>query len=299
MRLPIIFLVTALMLTSTFCPAAEPTATPEQRQQQVQKFVDALHFQTGNVAVPKAGATLKLTPEFRYLDAKDAQRVLEDLWGNPPDSDILGMLVPTSAPLSDPDKSWAVVLTYSDDGHITDADAAKINYDDMLKEMQKSTSDDNPERVKQGYHAIQLVGWAQPPHYDATSNKLYWAKELSFDGSSEHTLNYDIRALGRGGYLSMNAIAGMDQLPVVQRDMQKVLALTEFDSGKKYTDFNASTDKVAAYGLGALVVGAVAAKAGLFAKLFVALLAAKKIIFAGIIAFGAAISRFFKRKPKP
>lgn len=293
------FFATILLLGMTYAFAVEPDISSVDKQQEMQKFVAGLHFQSGTVAVPKAGATLKLTPEFRYLDDKDAQRVLEDLWGNPPDSDILGMLVPTSAPLSDLDTSWAIVLTYSEDGHISDADAAKINYDEMLKQMQQSTHEASAERVKQGYRAIELVGWAQPPHYDAVSNKLYWAKELKFDGASKHTLNYDIRALGRSGYLSMNAVAGMDQLPTVQRDMQKVLAMTEFDNGKRYTDFNASTDKVAAYGLGALVAGAIAAKAGLFAKLFVALLAAKKIIFAGVLAFGAAISRFFRGKPKP
>jgi uncharacterized membrane-anchored protein len=87
----------------------------------------------------------------------------------------------------------------------------------------------------------------------------------------------------------------MSQLPMVQTKMQDVLAMTEFDAGQRYADFNASTDKIAAYGIGALVAGTIAAKAGLFAKLFAMILAAKKFIIIGLAAVGAAIKKFFGR----
>ena len=283
-----------LLLVALVTPAA---ADESANAAKVQKFVDGLHFRDGTVDVAGAHAKLALNSEFRFLDASEAQRVLSQLWGNPPDSQVLGMLVPTAAPLSDPPKSWAVVITYKEDGHVSDEDAAKIDYDKMLKDLKSDTHDENAERKRQGYPQIELVGWATRPHYDAASNKLYWAKELSFDDSTEHTLNYDIRALGRGGYLSLNAVAGMSQLPLVQSEMQKVLAMTEFDPGQRYTDFNASTDKVAAYGIGALVAGAIAAKAGLFAKLLVLLVAAKKFIVIGFLALAAGARKLFGRKP--
>ncbi len=264
----------------------------------LQTFLESLKFQTGNVNVPQAGATLKLNGEFRYLDAKDAQRVLSDLWGNPPDNDVLGMLVPADVSLAS-EKAWAVVITYSNDGYVSDEDAAKIDYGQLLKDMQKSTLDANEAREKAGYGRIELVGWATAPHYDQAANKLYWAKELKFRDAPQHTLNYDIRVLGRGGYLSLNAIAGMEQLPVVERGMQKVIALTEFDAGHRYADFNSSTDKIAAYGIGALVAGAIAAKAGLFAKLIVLILAAKKFLIAGLVALGAWLRKAFGGKKVP
>ena len=49
--------------------------------------------------------------------------------------------------------------------------------------------------------------------------------------------------------------------------MQQLLPLTEFDAGARYADYDSSTDKVAAYGVAALIGGGLAAKAGLFAKL--------------------------------
>ena len=263
---------------------------------EVKAFVGKLHYQSGSVAIPQAGATLKLAPEYRYLGAGDAQKVLEQLWGNPPDSDVLGLILPNGEKTLLDAKSWAVVVTYSDDGHVSDEDAAKADYTKILKDMQEGTRDANKERKKAGYDAVDLIGWATPPHYDQANNKIYWAKELAFEGNEEHTLNYDIRALGRGGYLSLNAISGMSQLPKVEEGMQRVLGMTEFDAGHRYTEFNSSTDKVAAYGIAALVAGGLAAKAGLFAKLFAVLFAAKKIVLVGLAAVGAAIGKFFKRK---
>jgi uncharacterized membrane-anchored protein len=116
---------------------------------------------------------------------------------------------------------------------------------------------------------------------------MYWAKELDFAGTPQHTLNYDIRVLGRRGYLSLNAVAGMSDLGDVQAGMQQLLPMTEFDAGSRYADFDAKSDKLAAYGIAALIGGGIAAKAGLFAKLGVLLLAGKKFIvllLAGIAA---------------
>ena len=258
-----------------------------------QKLIQSLHFQTGEIALAEADAHLHLQPGFRYLNQADTRKVLEDLWGNPPDEDVLGMLVPDNAGLES-DHSWAVVLTYSnEDGHVSDEDAAKIDYTQMLKDMQEGIHDANPERKKAGYSTMELIGWAQPPRYDAETKKLHWAKELAFSDSDGHTLNYDIRVLGREGYLSLEAISDMADQPLVNEGMQKVLPMAEFDSGHRYADFNPKTDKLAAYGLAALVAGGVAAKTGLLTKIGLMLLAAKKFVIIGLVAIGAFLKKIF------
>lgn len=284
----------ALLLSLPSLGAVAQEADPAA-DAKIREFIDSLHFRTGVVEVERAHATLKLTDDFRFLDGRDAQRVLHDLWGNPPDDEVVGLLVPADVSLADEKDSWAVVISYSDDGYVSDSEASKIDYAAMLRDMQQGARDANPERRKQGYPEIEIVGWATPPHYDPGTNKLYWAKELSFTGAPEHTLNYDIRVLGRGGYLSFNAVAGMHQLAMVQSSMPQVLSMAEFDAGQRYGDFNSSTDKVAAYGIGALVAGAIAAKAGLFAKLFALLLAFKKAIIVGVVALGAGLRKLFRR----
>lgn len=240
-------------------------------------LLDSLRFRDGEVAVPGADARLRLGSGFRYLEAADARRVLEQLWGNPPDESVLGLVVPEGRGLRE-DDGWAVVVTYSDDGHVSDAEAARIDYDGLLADMQQGTREENKARKEAGYRGIELVGWAEPPHYDADAKKLYWAKELAFEGSPSRTLNYDIRVLGRRGYLSLNAVSAIDQLPDVRAGMQRLLPRVEFDRGARYADFDAGTDRVAAYGIAALIGGGLAAKAGLFAKLGALLLGLKKLL---------------------
>ncbi|HEV2606510.1 MAG TPA: DUF2167 domain-containing protein [Xanthomonadaceae bacterium] len=281
--------------------AAQPDLS-DPRLKQARQLVASLQYQTGEIAIPEAKAHLHLGDGFRYLPKPEARKVLEQLWHNPPDDDILGMVVPTATPLSN-DHAWAVVVTRIDEGHVSDEDAAKTDYVQMLKDMQQATNEANPERKKAGYSEMTLVGWSAPPHYDAASKKLYWARELSFSDAPQHTLNYDVRVLGRTGYLSLNAIAGIGDSATVQTGMQQLLPMVDFDPGQRYADFNPSTDKLAAYGIAALVAGGIAAKAGLFAKLGVILLAAKKFIILVVAALGAGIKKLFggkdKNKPGP
>ena len=283
------------LLAAMVASAVPAAAQEESAQAAAEQLVKSLSFRDGEIAVPQAEAHFRLGPNFRYLEKADTRKVLEQLWGNPPDDTVLGMIVPTEPTLLE-DSSWAVVVTYSDEGYVSDEDAAKIDYDEMLASMKDSTQEENAARKEAGYGAVELVGWAVPPRYDGASKKLYWAKELAFEGSQGHTINYDIRVLGRRGYLSLNAVAGMSELPVVQTGMQQLLTMTEFDAGARYADFDESTDKVAAYGVAALIGGGLAAKAGLFAKIGLVLAKFWKLLLIGVVAIGALIKRFFSKK---
>jgi uncharacterized membrane-anchored protein len=273
----------------------EAVTTADGAIDPAQAFIDQMKFRQGAFLISEAGATINVKNGFHYLDASDAQKVLQDLWGNPPDDSVLGMIVPDDVGIVGA-HSWAVALTYSDDGYVSDEDATAIDYNELLQDMKKETGESNEWRVEQGYGKLDLIGWAAPPRYDASGKKLHWAKEIAFDGEPEHTLNYDVRVLGRGGYLSMNAIASVSDLERVKTGMEKVMAMTEFNSGQRYADFDSSSDKVAGYGLAALVGGAVAAKTGLFAKLFAVLLAGKKFVILGFAALAAAAKGWFGKK---
>ena len=119
------------------------------------------------------------------------------------------------------------------------------------------------------------------------------AKELEFNGHPNHSLNYDIRVLGRHGYLSLNAVSGMSELALVREGMEKLLPMAEFEPGARYADHNPKTDKIAAYVVATLIGGGLAAKAGLFAKLGLLLAKFWKLLLIGVVAFGAAAKKFF------
>lgn len=269
----------ALVALSGLATAQDPQA----------EFLASLDYRDGVIAVPEANATLRLTEGFRYLGKADARRVLEDWWNNPADDTVLGMLVPTADGL-DTDHAWVVVLTWSGEGYVPDEDAADYDYDDLLALMQDETRDNNAYLAEAGYPTVELVGWAQAPRYDAVNKRLHWAKHLQFEGSEGGTLNYDIRVLGRRGFLSMNAVAAIDDLERVNAGMAEVLGMASFDAGHRYADY-VEGDHTAAYGLAALIGGGLAAKTGLLAKIGLFLAKFWKLLLFGGIGLAAVIGK--------
>ncbi len=259
------------------------------------EIVARLAWQTGEIPLRGGLATLRVPGSFRFLGPSDARLVLENVWGNPPDDSPLGMLFPAATgPLDS--ANWAVLVTYEEDGYVKDDEAAELDFGKLLKEMQASTREGNRAREEAGYPAVELVGWAQPPRYASTAHKLSWAQELRFAGEPAGPLNYDVRVLGRRGVLVLTAISGITELAAVDSGMVAVMDLVEFNEGHRYADFIPGTDQVAAYGLGALVAGKVAAKAGLFKVLLAALAAGKKFVLAGAVALVALVRRMLGRK---
>jgi len=292
---PLAYLLVIPLLTvaplAAFAQRLERTPEKPTREQ-----VEArLRYRTGRVTLRGGLATLELPPDFRYLEPQETDVVLR-AWGNPPGHETLGMLVPAGVRVLAPE-GWGVIISFSADGYVKDDDAAKIDYHELLTTMQKATREANPERAKAGYATLELVGWAEPPHYDSVAHKLYWAKDLKFADDSAHTLNYGIRVLGRRGVLVLNAVAAMSQLESVRQDMAKVIGFVEFTGGHRYADFIPGTDKVAEYGIAALIAGGLAAKAGLFKVLLGALIALKKVIALGVVAAAAFLRKLFRRKP--
>lgn len=251
----------------------------------------------GMIDLPGGQARVTIAEGFAFLDAADTRKLLTEIWGNPPQASdgVLGAVVPRDVSVIS-DGSWAAIITYTNEGHVSDEDASSIDYDDLLKQMQEETTAANDERVKAGYEPIVLVGWAQKPSYDAADHKLHWAKHLRF-GKDVETLNYSIRALGRTGVLEVNVVGDMKQLADINAQVPKMLSMVSFNEGNRYADFQEG-DHTAAYGLAALIAGGAAAKAGLFKGLIALIAASWKFIAIGLVALGGLIWRMFSGRSK-
>ena len=297
MKKPILTLVLLISAFSAFAkekpkPKNESADSTEIMVEDIEK---TLKYQTGDIVVGDNLAKLKVPAGFRFLDAPQAKYIIYDVWGNPKNEgeNLYGLIVPEKIGVTEAG-SWAFVIEYDDMGFVKDDDADKINYDDLMKEMNEGEAEANAERVKMGFSAVHIVGWAQKPYYDKDKKVLHWAKEIAFGGENEHTLNYNIRVLGRKGVLILNAVGGMDKLPEINEKIAAVLSSIEFNEGNKYADFNSSADKVAAWTIGGLVAGKVLAKVGLFAVI----LKFGKIIFIALAAAGGAAWRFLTGRGK-
>lgn len=291
-----------VLLVATVVKAGTAEDSTEIRQKEIEAFVDSVRsaqkYQTGLIHLPGGKADITVPAGFKFLNKEQSTYVLTTLWGNPPENaaNTLGMIFPENA---DPftEKSFVFVVEYEDIGYVKDDDAEKIDYDEMLESIQKDEKATNEERVKAGYPAIHLVGWAQKPFYDKKNKVLHWAKELRFgDNADVHTLNYDVRILGRHGILSLNAVCTMQELPLVKANIDKVLHMATFTDGNTYDDFDPKIDNVAAWTIGGLVAGKVLAKVGFFAVILKYLGALWKFLLLGFVALAGVFKKFFTRR---
>ena len=235
----------------------QAAAVPEEYRAQL----EAMELRQGKIELSDGNATLDVPKGYYFLDPKDGRFVLESMWGNPPSVGTLGMLFPIDkSPLDD---TWGIEIYFDDMGYVSDADATTMDYDAILKQLQDEAEAANEERSKSGFAAVTVKGWAATPRYDAVERKLFWAKQLHFEGDDADVLNYNIRALGRKGVLVMNFVAGIDQLAQVEAATPDVLKMVSFTEGNRYSDYLPGVDTVAAVGIGGLIAGKVAAKAGL------------------------------------
>jgi uncharacterized membrane-anchored protein len=246
-------------------------------------FIDsvdkALNYKTGKVSLTQQNVLLDIPSGFKFLNAEQTKLVFNKVYVNPYDPTILGSIWPEKSKIYDGD-SYVFTIKYHDDGYIKDDDAKEIDYNDLLKTMKESQIETNKERVASGYEQVQIIGWAKSPFYDEKTKILHWAKEAKFGDNTSNVLNYEVRILGRKGYLSMTAVANMKELPLVNADIDKVLGMASFTEGNRYSDFNSSSDRIAEYTIGGLIAGKILAKVGFFAliaKFF-------KFIVVGVIA---------------
>lgn len=237
-------------------------------------------------------ATLHLPADRVFIPQPQAGKLLTAM-GNPGTHDELsGLIFPKG------EGDWFATLRYIASGYVKDGDAKEWKADELLASYKEGTEAGNEERQKMGVTPIEIIGWAEAPAYEAGSHRLVWAmssREKGAPAGANQGVNYNTYALGREGYLSLNFVTDLKDLPAQKPDAKALLGALEFDKGKRYEDFNESTDHVAEYGLAALVVGVAAKKLGLLAVIIAFAVKFAKIIFIAVLGAGAAVAKFFKR----
>lgn len=242
------------------------------------------------------GVKLDLPEGFAFLAQPEAGKLMEKM-GNLHNEDMLGLVVS-----QDEKAEYVVTINFEDGGHIKDDES--LDSEELLDAIREGEEEYNEERKKLGFSAIHAAGWDEQPHYDKQKHQLIWG--LMVEASDGGSINYNTRILGRSGFVSLNLLTDKQHLAEYKPAGTLLLSKMSFEPGKRYEDFNASTDKVAEYGLTGLVLGgaglglAKAVKIGLLAKfgkgLIALLIAGKKVIVGLLIAAGAALRSLFKKK---
>ena len=222
-------------------------------------------------------AELNLPEGYLFANGDDT-RLLMEAMGNPPSYTEKGMYGP-------PTLDWFVVFEFDDIGYVKDDEKDELDADDMLESIREANEESNKYRRERGFTGLNITGWQTPPHYDALTQNLEWAIS-GMDDDGIPILNHNTRILGRSGVMRITLVVNPDTIDAVLPVFKAHMKSFAFQTGQKYTEFREG-DKIAEYGLTALVVGgaaAVAAKSGLF-----------KWLWKILVVAGAAIVGFFKK----
>jgi len=291
--------LTALQLTaSAQQPPAAPAVQATTQEAQMQAAVAAAKLVAvhGPADIPlRDQAVLRLSPNFVFIPSKEARMIMQAM-GNRTGDNMLGVIFPTN----DAAANSFIAVQYIKSGYIKDDDAKDWNADELLTNIKDGTDETNKERKARGIPEMEVLGWVERPHYDPTAHQLKWSissKDKGAPDASIKGINYNTYALGREGFISMNLVTDLKSVEAQKPLVSQLLAGLKFNDGKTYGDFNSSTDKVAEYGLAALIAGVAAKKLGLLALAGVFFAKFAKVITIGALALAGGAFKFWRRKP--
>ena len=282
----------ALCLAALVLSAAPASAQDDAAAQRVAQLFQSIRWQNGPVDAPVGPkGKIKLPAGYQVTDRAGSQ-IWNQITRNPPDG--------TEATLMPSDlenDGWFLVFQFDEIGYVKDDEKGKLDANAILQAMKDGTEASNSYRKQQGWSAIHVDSWIQPPAYDETTKNLYWAVLLKSDGGGS-SANYSTRLLGRRGVMEVTLVCDPTKMQSVIPKVKQLLDGFEFVSGEKYSEWK-NGDKIAAYGLTGLITGGaavLAAKSGLLAKLAAVFAKAGKAIVLGVVALFGGIWKFITGK---
>lgn len=277
-------------------PAAKPAAVepvvPAEVQDQIVVDEDAaavypphktgpLHTGLGH------GVEIDLPDGMFLFEETEAKQMAAEL-GDDPTAVI--------AIVFDPDTEWGLSFDWSGVGHVSDADAAKLDAAELLRAIREGAIQQNAVRRAKHIDELLVDGWSTPPSYDRARRELRWGIELH--NTSGPLLNELTNVLGRHGYVGVTLIADPDRIEQARIEAGPVLASVRFGAGHRYEDFDPKTDRSSGLNLRSLVVGAgvvaVASKGGWIAGVLLIL----KKAAVGIAAAAAGVWKWLTGRKK-
>ena len=221
-------------------------------------------------------AEIRVPAGFVFAGGNDTRLIMESM-GNPASGKELGFLAPSAG-------EWFLVFEFSEVGYVRDDERNSLDADALLNSIRSGTEAANKERAKRGWATLSIVGWDLPPRYNPDTHNLEWAVRGQSEG--HFVVNHNTRLLGRRGVMKVTLVGDPSAIPQILPGFATLMGDFTFKSGHQYAEFTRG-DKVAQYGLAALIVGgagAAAVKGGLF-----------KWIWKLLVVAGLGVAGFLKK----
>ncbi len=170
------------------------------------------------------------------------------------------------------------VYEYIDSGYVEMDDWDEvIDANSLTKQLTESTELSNKERKENGVAPLYFAEWIQEPYLDSASATAYWAfKVRSDDVDPSIVVNAKALILSAKGYTLVTAVTDLATFIDPKSSLVETISAVEFVKGESYAEFNPSSHKVAAAGVGALALSIFGVKKS-------------KGLIAGVILFALAL----------
>lgn len=278
-----IILLLAAFAATAFAQQDEAASAPE-RENEVGKVLKAVKWVEGPSTGTLGGvAQVNFPGGYIFAGPADTIRIME-AFQNPTSGAELGFISPDNG-------EWFAVYEYDDSGYVKDDEKDSLDSDAILSSLKEANASGNEERKKRGWPPFHIVGWEQVPHYDSATHNLEWA--VRGDSEGKPVVNYNTRLLGRGGVMTVTLVCAPEALAAALPQFKESLKGFSYTPGNKYAEFRQG-DKMAKYGLSALIAGGVAVaavKSGALKYLW-------KLILIPIVAVSALFKKLFAGKKR-
>jgi uncharacterized membrane-anchored protein len=295
MRIAVVLALTLTVLGNSTALAMQDEGSREADA----SLFQSIAWEAGPTTAALGDEAQLTVPENCRFTGVDGAKTFLELTENPPSGAEKGVLLCRAGAAGE--SMWFVVFSFDPSGYVKDDDGKSLDADAILASIKRGTEAGNRERRKRGWETINIDGWVRSPYYDQQTHNLTWSlRALSPTGGG--TVNHSVRLLGRGGVMHADLVAEAEALEGAVAAFDGIIATHTFVPGRTYAEWREG-DKIASYGLTALVAGgagAAAVKSGLLAKLgrliLAFLIAAKKLIIVAVIGIGAWLKSLFRRK---
>jgi uncharacterized membrane-anchored protein len=228
--------------------------TPDEKQKQlIAELKQMKWYKNTTLDLPTSHGKYILTDGYLAVLGNDAKRIEELSNGKSnQQSDVEAVQVSK-------DFSNEIHLDYNDSGYVDEKDWTDINPDKLLEEIRYNSIEQNKNRKSAGIDELYVDKWLRKPTYDAENHTVYWAMQIS-ESSGGKIVNSTAIKLGRHGYERLLLIINQNDYAASGQILAEGLKSFSFPEGGRYED-HAPGDKVAGYGVAALVGALVGAKA--------------------------------------
>jgi uncharacterized membrane-anchored protein len=246
-------------------------------------------------------AAIDVPQGCQFTEAQGAKNFLEAT-ENPPSGGEVGLILCRGGVADS--SFWFVVFTFDESGYVKDDEKADLDAAKILTTIQKGTEAGNAERRQRGWEELIVTGWERAPYYDSLTHNLTWSTRLKGKESPTQSINHSVRLLGRKGVMHVDLVADPADMEVAVPAFDEMIGTYSYLTGNKYAEWQPG-DKVAKYGLTALIAGGAGAAAlqlGLFGKMWKFILgvflALKKLILVVVAGIAAFFKRLFGKKDR-